>query len=484
MIPSAKQSAGTPLASDGPDEVSPSERAPEIGAGEVVAEARATYRTGRTRPASWRRDQIEGLVRFLEEQEEAIADALARDLGRNAFEAWGGDIGVVRAEARHALDELDDWMRPRRVSVPLVFAPGRGEVVPEPLGVVLILGPWNYPFQLVLAPAVAALAAGNAVVLKPSEHAPASAELLARVLPGYVDPEAMRVVTGGVDVARALLEQRFDHVFFTGGTEVGRKVMQAAARHLTPVTLELGGKSPCIVDASADLDVTARRIVWGRFMNAGQTCVAPDYVLVEREVARALTDRMVQTLEAFYGEDPARSEDYARIVNHHHLQRLEQLLEGQEIIVGGESRPEDRYLAPTLVWNPDPETPLMQEEIFGPILPVIPVDDLEEALAFVDARPDPLALYLFSGRRSVQKKVRERTRSGGVCVNDTVVQVSVPELPFGGLGPSGMGAYHGRTGFETFSHIRSHLTRSTRVDPKLRYPPYDGLKLGVTRRLL
>ncbi len=456
----------------------------ERSATKLVRELRANFRSGRTRTAEWRRVQLAKLRRFLVEEEESVLAALRQDLGKPRYEAVTGEIALLHSEIDVAQRNLTRWMAPERVSVPLVHQPASARVEREALGVVLIIGPWNYPLQLVLGPLVSAIAAGNVAVLGPSEHAPATAELLARRLNRYLDPGAVRVFAGGVSEARALLAQRFDHVFFTGGAHVGRIVLEAAAKHLTPVTLELGGKSPAIVDASADIGVAARRIAWGRFYNAGQTCVAPDYVLVERGVASALREALIVELRRFYGEDPLTSPDYARIVNRQHLARLEGLLEGVPVIHGGRSDAERLILEPTIVWDVEPQAAVMQEEIFGPILPVLPVDDLDSAIDFVAARPDPLALYLFSSRRQAQERVRQGTRSGGLVFNDVIVHLTVPGLPFGGLGPSGMGASHGRAGFETFSHRRSVMRRASWFDPSVRYPPYSEGKLRIARALL
>lgn len=463
-----------------PDALDPS---PTIPLEDHVEALRATFRSGRTQDIRWRKAALADLRRFLRGEADAITEALRADLGRPPVEAWTAEVGLVRSEVDHAVQNLDRWARPRRVSVPLLVQPGRAWVQPEPLGTVLILGPWNYPIQLVLAPLVAALAAGNTALLKPSELAPASAAVLAERLPRYLDPEAVRVVTGGPEVAEALSRIPFDHVFFTGGGTIGRKVMAAAAAHLTPVTLELGGKSPAIVDESADLEVAARRVAWGRFMNAGQTCVAPDYALVQRSVAPRFRDALVAAVRGLYGDVPRQSPDYGRIVSARHLARLEGLLEGQDVVLGGQSEPEERYLAPTIVWDPDPGSPLMQEEIFGPILPVLPVDSLDEAVAFVARRPPPLALYLFSSRGEAAEQVALGTRSGGFVVNDVVVHLMIHELPFGGVGASGMGRYHGQAGFETFSSLRAHLRRGTRLDPAIRYPPYGPADLAWLQRL-
>ena len=448
---------------------------------QVLARLRATFREGRTRPLAWRLEQLKKLRALLKEREAEALAALRADLGKPALEAYASELGFLVAELDHTLKHLPSWMRPEKVSTPLANQPASSTIMREPLGVVLIIAPWNYPLQLALGPLIAALAAGNCALIKPSEVSSHTSALLARWLADFA-PGAVAVVEGGVPETTELLEQRFDHVFFTGSTQVGKVVMQAAARHLTPVTLELGGKSPCIVDEQVDLDVAARRILWGKFWNAGQTCVAPDYLLVHEAIARPLVDVLRRTLLEFYGDDPAKSPDFARIVNERHHRRLVGLLGPGEVVVGGQHDEAARYLAPTIVKDPPLDSALMTEEIFGPILPVITVKGLREAIDFVNERPKPLALYVFSSDGARQRQVLEHTSSGGACVNDTIAHLSVPDLPFGGVGESGMGAYHGRAGFETFSHRKSVLNKSTWMDVKLRYPPY-GDNIKWVRRL-
>ncbi len=451
----------------------------------LVAGLRATFDSGRTRPLAFRLQQLDGLERFLRERERDIQDALHHDLGRPPLEAFTGDIAHPQGDLAFVRKHLASWVRPERVRTPLVVQPGKSYIQREPLGVVLIIGPWNYPVQLVLVPLIGALAAGNCAVVKPSEVAPATSALLAEALPRYVDPDCVRIVEGGVPETTALLAERFDHIFYTGNGAVGRIVMEAAAKHLTPVTLELGGKSPCIVDPSTDLAVAARRIVWGKFYNAGQTCIAPDYILVHEAIEDNLLARLRETIREFYGDDPRTSPDYGRMVNVRHHRRLMGLLPGSgDIVTGGEADEAARYLAPTVLRNVLPDAPVMADEIFGPILPVLRVKGIDEAIAFVNARPKPLALYLFTSDGEVQRRVLERTSSGGALVNHISLHVGVPSLPFGGVGPSGMGAYHGRASFETFSHRKSVLIKPTWLDPRLVYPPYTESKKKWIKRLL
>jgi aldehyde dehydrogenase (NAD+) len=450
----------------------------------TTARVRRGFDSGRTRNLTWRSTQLSRLKALLVERERQLLDALFADLGKSPFEGWVSEVNLVIAEVEHTLDHLERWVQPERVPTPLVLKPGQSKVHREPLGVVLIIGPWNYPLQLVLAPLVGALAAGNAAIIKPSEVSENTSRVLADLLPTYLDADCVAVVQGGVPETTALLAQRFDHIFYTGSGNVARIIMRAAAEHLTPVTLELGGKSPCIVDREANLKVTARRVVWGKFFNAGQTCVAPDYVLAHKDIVDPLIQHMRDTLTEFYGSDPKQSRDYGRIINDRHFQRLRAFLADGEVVAGGEVDPEERYIAPTLLRSVSPEAPVMSDEIFGPILPIITVNDLESAIAFVNRRPKPLALYIFSEDRAAEHAVLSRTTSGGACVNDTVAHLSVPDLPFGGVGASGMGAYHGRASFETFSHRKSVLHKSTRLDASLRYPPYDESKVKWARRLM
>lgn len=449
----------------------------------VVQRLRAAFDAGHLAEIPARKAQLRRLREMLADREDLFLAALAADLAKPPIEAYISDLAFTRAEVDHALAHLDGWARPRRVSVPLVQQPARAEIRPEPLGVVLIIGPWNYPIQLLLAPLIGAIAAGNTAVIKPSELAPRCSAALAEAVGDFLDPDCVAVVEGGIPETQALLAERWDHIFYTGNGTVGRVVLQAAAQHLTPVTLELGGKSPVIVDRDANIAVAARRIAWGKFLNAGQTCVAPDYVLVHRAVEQPLLDALGRAVHDFYGDDPATSSDYGRIVNERHFDRLRRLADtGGTPVVGGTADRRDRFIAPTVLTDVDLSAPIMAEEIFGPLLPVIGVEDIDTAIAFVNERDKPLALYVFSEDRATSERVISSTSSGGAAINATVLQLVVPSLPFGGVGPSGTGAYHGRAGFETFSHDKSVLTRPTRLDPPLTYPPYSRWKEKLLRR--
>ena len=451
------------------------------------ARLRATFASGRTRPIAWRREQLRALDHMLVEGEDELLDALARDLGKPGLEGYLTEIAFVRAEIADTLHHLARWLRPERATVPLKQRPGKARIHRDPLGTVLIIGPWNYPVQLVLAPLVGALAGGNTAVIKPSEVAVHTSHAIARLVARALDPGAIAVVEGGVAATTALLEEPWDHIFYTGNGNVGRVVMAAAAKHLSPVTLELGGKSPVIVDASANLDVAAHRIVWGKFLNAGQTCIAPDYVLVDRQVEGPLLARMREVVSEFYGPDPRHSPDLGRIVNERHFDRVTALADGGgtgDLVCGGERDRAARYIAPTIYRRTEVGAPMMQEEIFGPLLPTIPVDGVDEAIEFVTARDKPLALYAFAEDAAVRDHVVDTTTSGGVCLNATLFQIAVPGLPFGGVGASGMGAYHGRSSFETFTHRKAVLDRPTAIDPAIAYPPYGRIKSALLRRLL
>lgn len=444
----------------------------------AIARLRATFDDGRTADLAWRRRQLQGVIDLVRQNEQVLLDALEADLGKPAFDGWLTELLLVRDEAAYALKHLGSWAKPTKHAVPPVAQPAQAWIEPQPLGVVLLIAPWNYPLQLLLAPLVAALAAGNAVVLKPSELAPATSAAIALLVPRYLDPDAVTVVEGGVPVTTELLEHPFDHILFTGSTRVGQVVMEAAAKHLTPVTLELGGKSPTIVAADADLAVAARRVAWAKVLNAGQTCIAPDYVLVERSASEEFTAKVVDELARFRDRAPATS-----IVNEHHLARLEGLLEdhGGEELLPRKTDPATRVMAPVVIREPEADSAVMSEEIFGPILPIVAVDSVDDAIAFVKARPRPLALYLFTGSRATEREVLDRTHAGSVCVNHLLYQVTVPSLPFGGIGPSGTGAYHGKAGFDTFTHRKSVLRRPTKLDPGFLYPPYSGLVQKVLK---
>jgi len=450
----------------------------------LVARLRSHFDSGATKSLRWRLSQLDALEHLLMEREGDILEALHKDLGKPETEALLSEVRMIVGEVRLTRKKLRSWMKPERVRTPLIALPGRSYIYREPLGLVLIIAPWNYPFQTAVLPLVGALGAGNCVVLKPSEVAPHTSAAIAKWIPKYLDTEAVQVVEGGVQENTELLRQKWDHIFYTGNGRVGRIVMEAASKHLTPVTLELGGKSPTIVDETADLDGAAKRIVYGKFFNAGQTCVAPDYVLVDERVHDALLNRMVSAVREFYGDDPKQSPDFARIINDRHHARLARLLDGADVATGGEADASERYIAPTILKNVKEDDEVMKEEIFGPILPVISVPSVHAAVAFINRQPKPLALYCFSTNKEAQDAVIEGTSAGGTTINHVWLHVGVPTLPFGGVGESGMGAYHGRHSFETFSHQRGVLKKSTLKDPPLMFPPYAPWKQRLLKRIL
>lgn len=439
---------------------------------ETVAALRQFYETGRTRDLHFRKIQLKRLLDMIRDNEDLILGALAADMRKPRLEAYASEIAVTLNEIRFARRKLSEWARPERTWTARPLLPSKCRVIREPLGVALIIAPWNYPFQLAAGPLVAAIAAGNCAVMKPSEMAPETSRVMEKMFRENFDPGFIAVVTGGTEVAGKLLQEKYDHIFFTGSTRVGKIVMEAASRSLTPVTLELGGKSPCIVDADVQLEYAARRIVWAKFFNAGQTCIAPDYVLADASIHDALLEALKGQIRKFYGSNPFFSPDYARIVNDSHFERLVSYLGQGEIIAGGETKPGDRYIAPTVMDKVSINCPVMQEEIFGPILPVIPYRNFSDAIEFVNDRPKPLALYVFTRDREKQGQAISGTSSGALCINDALVHFVSHHLPFGGVGDSGMGSYHGRAGFETFSHARSIVKNTLKFDIPLRYAPY------------
>jgi aldehyde dehydrogenase (NAD+) len=449
---------------------------------EIIAKQRQFFQTGKTKDVTFRIAQLKILKQLVIENKELIIQALKADLHKPEFETYATEIGVTK-EIDYALKHINNWTKPKKAAVPLNLFPYSAKIHPEPLGVVLIIGPWNYPFQLIISPLVGAIASGNCTIIKPSEFAPHTSNLITELIHKYFSSEYIAVVPGAVETSQQLLAEKFDHIFFTGGTAIGKIVMEAAAKHLTPVTLELGGKSPCIIDTDINLEHTAKRITWGKFINAGQTCIAPDYLLVDQKIKPDLVNALQKCLKEFYGENPDVSPDYARIIHQNHFHRLTNFLKCGEVIIGGETNPEELYIAPTLLKNVSLTDTVMQEEIFGPILPIIEYTDINEAITLINSRPKPLALYLFSQNKNLQKRILQETSSGGICINDTVMQVGVSSLPFGGVGDSGMGSYHGQASFDTFSHYKSVLQNSFPWDINWRYAPYQG-KLSLLKKIL
>jgi aldehyde dehydrogenase (NAD+) len=459
----------------------PSAAATAVDVPAVVARLRKTFATGRTRDVAWRKRQLEALEKLMVDNEPAIAAALEQDLGRKPFESWLADIASTAGEAADAAKHVGKWTKRKHRLLEKAQLPGRAWIEYEPYGTVLVIGAWNFPFALTLGPAVGALAAGNAVVLKPSEVSPASSALMAELVPKYLDPDAVAVIEGDGAVSQELIAQGFDKLCFTGGTEIGRKVYEGAAKHLTPVTLELGGKSPVIVAADADIAVAAKRIAWTKLINSGQICIAPDYVLADAKIRDELVGKIGEAVATFEAGSSGK-----RIVNERHFDRLTTALAATKgtIAVGGGSNAVSNEIQPTVVVDPAVDEPLMTDEIFGPILPIVTVGSLDEAIEFVNSRPKPLAAYLFTKSKSVRERVIREVSAGGMLVNHLLFQFSTTKLPFGGVGPSGMGAYHGRFGFEEFSHRKSVLTKPTRPDlTAMIYPPYTEKAWRLARKL-
>ncbi|MWV46883.1 aldehyde dehydrogenase family protein [Paenibacillus sp. HJL G12] len=450
---------------------------------DLIQKQKHFYRSGATRPFEYRLRQLKKLREALIANEKQIIEALKMDLNKSEFEAYSTEIGIVYEELSFTIKHLRSWMVPKKAKTALTHFGSKGRIIPEPYGTTLIIAPWNYPFQLAVSPLIGALAAGNTAVMKPSELTPTMSTLLAKILGSVFEEEYVAVIEGGADVSQELLAQPLDYIFFTGSVNVGKIVMQAAAKQLIPLTLELGGKSPCIVHADAPLKLTAQRIVFGKFTNAGQTCIAPDYLLVHRSVKTELITCIQEAIREFYGPDPLSNTSYGRIVSEKHFHRLASFLQHGNVVSGGSTSPDNLTIEPTLLEQVTWDMPVMQEEIFGPILPIMEYDRIQEAVDMINARPKPLALYLFTREPEIEETVVGNVSYGGGCINDTLMHIATPYLPFGGVGESGMGAYHGRGSFDTFTHYKSVLKQTNLFDFTFRYPSSkNGLK--YLRKLL
>lgn len=450
---------------------------------EIIEKQRSYFNTGATLPLAFRINQLIRLKQALKEYEPQLLAALQEDLGKPVFEGYEAELGILYEEINFTLKHIKSWAKPKRVPTPLVHFPAKSAVYTEPLGVVLIMSPWNYPLQLTVAPLIAAISAGDCAAVKPSRYSPATSGVIEKMLNHYFEQEYISVFQGGSQVNTALLELKFDHIFFTGSPHVGRIVMEAAAKNLTPVTLELGGKSPCIVDETANIALAARRIAWGKLINAGQTCVAPDYVLVHESVMDQFIKEYGASVRTFYGDDILNNAEYCKIINEKHFSRLKGLLSSGTVVFGGNTDETGRKIEPAVLTDVSLQSPVMQEEIFGPILPILPFRSFTETIDFVKARPKPLALYLFTTDAQRELRVLNEVPFGGGCVNDTVVHLSNPNMHFGGVGESGMGGYHGKMGFYAFSHQKSVLKKSNRLDVRFRYAPY-GERLSLLKKLM
>lgn len=451
---------------------------------ELVRRQRKFYQTDKTKSLAFRRAALRKLRTAVMEREAEIAQAIRADLGKSSFESYLSETGMVLAELSYAERHLERWMRPRKVLTPLAQFPAVSTEWKEPYGVVLVMSPWNYPFMLCIEPLIGAIAAGNCCICKPSGYAPATSRLIAEILKGIYPSCYVAVVEGGREENKKLLEQRFDYIFFTGGVKVGRLVMEKASRNLTPVTLELGGKSPCIVDHTADLNLAAKRIVFGKFLNCGQTCVAPDYVLVEEAVREPFLQYLKKWTEKQFGENPLNNPDYGRIVNEKHFDRIMELIRQEKIYMGGNGSREQLRIAPTILYQVRPDSPVMQEEIFGPVLPVLTVKNRKEAEQFVREREKPLALYLFTRDPAAEQRILRNLSFGGGCVNDTIIHLATSRMGFGGVGQSGMGSYHGKYSFDTFSHRKSIVKKYNWLDLPIRYQPYTRWKEWLLKQCL
>jgi aldehyde dehydrogenase (NAD+) len=450
----------------------------------ILENQRAFFATHRTKDVEFRIEQLNKLKSSIVSNESKIIDALHKDLHKSDMEAYSGEIGLVLAKIRHAVNNLRAWAKPAKVKGSITVPLAKAFVFSEPYGIVLIISPWNYPFILSMSPLICAMAAGNCAVLKPSEFSSNTSQVMQDLLDACFDREYVSVIQGDIAVAQHILQHRFDYIFYTGNGLVGKEIMKVAAEHLTPMAMELGGKCPCVVDSDIDYEKTARRITLGKFQNAGQTCVAPDYLMVHKSVKQRLMDEIKITIVQFYGQDVRKSTDFSRIINERHYSRILKYLEEGDIVFGGDHDAAERYIGPTLVENVSPGSRLMQEEIFGPILPVVEYSDIAEAISYVNSRPKPLALYIFSNDKRIQDKVLCETSSGAVCINDTVIQSGLIELPFGGVGDSGFGRYHGKAGFDLFSNKKSVMRQTVLFDLKVRYPPFKVSALNTVRRFV
>jgi len=450
---------------------------------EVFESQKKVVYSGLLRPLKKRRKLLKTLALTLKQNETALNEAIRLDFGKSAFETYATELALIYKEISLCLNNLDEWAAVRKVPTDLANFPGSSRIYPEPYGNVLVIGAWNYPYQLSLAPVVPAIAAGNAVILKPSELAPHTAALMARLIIAAFPADTLYVQEGGVELTTQLLELPFDKIFFTGSPKVGKIVMAAAARHLTPVTLELGGKSPCIVMDDADLPMAAKRIAWGKFLNAGQTCIAPDYLLLHDRVHDRFLQRLTDMIQKNLGHDPSGSEAYVRIINRRNFDRIQNLIDPSKVYFGGQTRADDLYIAPTILSGVTWDDPSMQEEIFGPVLPVLRFDDIDGVIGKIRSLPKPLSLYLFSRNRKIRRKVIDGISFGGGCINDTIMHIANPSLPFGGVGNSGTGAYHGEAGFRAFTHYKSILVKTNLFEPPVKYPPYTPFKKWLIRLL-
>jgi aldehyde dehydrogenase (NAD+) len=450
----------------------------------IIEKQRVFFNTHKTKDLDFRIQNLKKLKEIIQAYEDKICLALWEDLHKPKFEAYATEVGLVLQELTLQIRKLKKWSRPKKVKTSLIHFFSRSYIHSEPYGNVLIFAPWNFPFQLLFNPLLGAISAGNCVVMKPSRHTPHVSEIMEEMISSNFDPAYIALVKGGKDINKALLNEKFDYIFFTGSQRIGRIVMEAASRNLTPVCLELGGKNPCIVDKDANINLAAKRITWSKFFNAGQTCVAPDYLLIHKDVKEEMIEKIKFFILSFYGSEPKKSQDYNHIVNQANVERLSELIKSGKVIFGGEVDITQKYVAPTLIDDVKPGDPVMQEEIFGPVLPILEFNHIDEALGIINNMPKSLSLYIYTNNSKLQKEILHKTSSGNGAINDSVIQFSNPLLPYGGVGESGMGKYHGKKSFETFSNLKSIMKKTNLFDLPVRYPPYSSLKLFIAKKFM
>lgn len=453
---------------------------------EILQEHNGFYESQKTRDLDFRISQLKKLQEGIGKYESKICEALYKDLGKGEFEAYATEIGFTLSSVRNTIKNLKKWAKPKSVKTPVYLFPSKSYIMSEPYGTVLVIGPYNYPFQLLIEPLIGAMAAGNCVVLKPSENVPNVSAIITEMISSIFEKEYIRCIEGGVETNTSLTNGKFDYIFFTGSVSVGKIIMEAAARNLIPVTLELGGKSPVIVDESANLKIAAQRIIWGKTINAGQTCVAPDYILVHKSVKEELIKELKNSIQNFYGTDILNNKDFGRIVNEKHMNRLKAILEKdkENIIYGGKINENEKFIEPTLIEISSWEAASMSEELFGPILPIMTYSNLNNAINLIKKLPKPLALYLFTTNKKTEEKVLREISSGGACINDTITHLVNPLMPFGGVGNSGIGAYHGEYSFSTFSHQKSIVSKSNKINLTMLFPPFNKKNLNIIKRFM
>ena len=451
---------------------------------DVFKSQKEFFLTDKTRDLDFRIRSLRALKEEIINNEREIQEALFKDLHKSEEEAYLTEIGIIISEINQNIKKLKKWAKPKKVRSSIACFPSSAKIVSEPYGVVLIISPWNYPFQLAFSPLIGAIASGNTAILKPAEYSPNTSNIIKKIIDKVFSPNYVKTIIGSKEENQILLDLPFDYIFFTGSPVLGKIVMEKASKHLTPITLELGGKSPCIVDETCDIKLSAKRIAFGKFLNSGQTCIAPDHIFIHKSIKDEFVSELIKVINTFYTDNQEKSKDFGRIINELHFDRVSALLQDGDIIFGGKVNREEKYISPTLIENINQDSELINSEIFGPILPIIEFENIDELIETIRVKPKPLALYIFSSSKQTQNKIMSKISSGGVCVNDTIMHLVPENLPFGGVGNSGMGSYHGKKSFETFSHQRSVLTRGTFLDIALRYPPFNKKKLSLIKKLI